>query len=85
YGMTIVAAVGQISRLAAWFDRYVIDGVVNLVSLATILSGSALKYNVTGQSQFYLLTILISVSLLFWVVLSGQWTVLTEFWSSWLQ
>ncbi|MFM7576578.1 MAG: NAD(P)H-quinone oxidoreductase subunit F, partial [Microcystaceae cyanobacterium] len=74
-----------ISRLAAWFDRYVIDGVVNLVSLATILSGSALKYNVTGQSQFYLLTILISVSLLFWVVLSGQWTVLTEFWSSWLQ
>ncbi|MFM7577188.1 MAG: NAD(P)H-quinone oxidoreductase subunit F, partial [Microcystaceae cyanobacterium] len=72
-------------RLAAWFDRYVIDGVVNLVSLATILSGSALKYNVTGQSQFYLLTIFMGVSLLFWVVLSGQWTVVTEFWSSWFQ
>jgi NAD(P)H-quinone oxidoreductase subunit 5 len=80
----VVAAVASISRLADWFDRYVIDGAVNLISLATIFSGSALKYNASGQSQFYLLTILMGVSLLFWVVLSGQWSLLREFWSSWM-
>ena len=84
YAVTVVAAVASISRLADWFDRYVIDGAVNLISLATIFSGSALKYNASGQSQFYLLTILMGVSLLFWVVLSGQWSLLREFWSSWI-
>ncbi len=82
YAYTVVAAVAYLSRLAAWFDRYVVDGAVNLVSLATIFSGSALKYNVSGQSQFYLLTILTGVSLLLWVVLNGQWPMMINYWSS---
>ncbi len=84
YEVTVVAAVGSIARLAAWFDRYIVDGAVNLVSLATIFSGNALKYNVSGQSQFYVLTIIIGVSLLMLFMLSGQWSLITGYWSSFL-
>lgn len=73
YQYTIVAFVSNLAKLTTWFDRYVIDGVVNLISLATFFSGSALKYNTSGQSQFYILTIIIGVSLLMWSILSGQW------------
>ena len=82
YELTVVAGVAFLAKLTSWFDRYVVDGVVNLVSLATIFSGNALKYNVSGQSQFYILTILLGVSLLLWSVLNGQWSILTNYWSS---
>ncbi|MEA5536058.1 NAD(P)H-quinone oxidoreductase subunit F [Crocosphaera sp. XPORK-15E] len=84
YEVTVVAGVAGISRLTAWFDRYIVDGAVNLVSLVTIFSGNALKYNVSGQSQFYVLTILIGVSVLMCFMLSGQWSIITNFWSSFL-
>jgi NAD(P)H-quinone oxidoreductase subunit 5 len=70
------------SILTAWIDRYIIDGLVNLVSLATIFSGSALKYNVSGQSQFYVLTILLGIGGLIWLLLNGQWSLITNYWSS---
>ena len=38
-----------------WFDRYVIDGFVNLVGVSTLFSGQALKYSTSGQSQLYIL------------------------------
>jgi NAD(P)H-quinone oxidoreductase subunit 5 len=82
YSFTVVWLVASLSKLASWFDRYVIDGLVNFVSLATIFGGNALKYNVSGQSQFYLLTILLGLSLLLWSVVSGQWTIVTNYWSS---
>jgi len=62
YRLSVVFAVSQISRLSNAIDRYVIDGVVNLVGLATIFSGESLKYSISGKSQFYLLTILVGVS-----------------------
>lgn len=64
YKVTIVWLVDRISRFNAWFDRYVLDGVVNLVGLASIFSGESLKYSISGQSQFYLLTILLGISIL---------------------
>lgn len=84
YEATVVAAVAAIAKITTWFDRYVIDGVVNLVSLVTIFGGSALKYNVTGQSQFYMLTILVGIAFLLWFSFDGQWTAIGQFWSSWL-
>ena len=63
YRLTIVFAVGLVSKIISWFDRYIIDGAVNFVGLATVLGGEGLKYNVTGQSQFYILTILIGLTL----------------------
>jgi NAD(P)H-quinone oxidoreductase subunit 5 len=90
YQVTVVWLVASVSKITTWIDRYVVDGLVNLVSLATIFSGSALKYNVTGQSQFYVLTILLGVGGLIWVVLNGQWSdtaitlreTVTNYWSS---
>jgi NAD(P)H-quinone oxidoreductase subunit 5 len=78
----VVLAVGSLSKITAWIDRYIIDGLVNLVSLATIFSGSALKYNVSGQSQFYVLTILLGIGGLIWLLLNGQWSLITNYWSS---
>lgn len=81
YQLTIVSFVSNLAKFTTWFDRYIIDGVVNLVSLVTIFSGSALKYNTSGQSQFYILTIIIGVSLLMWSILSGQWQNIINYWS----
>ncbi|WP_254566857.1 NAD(P)H-quinone oxidoreductase subunit F [Oscillatoria sp. HE19RPO] len=64
YKLTIVFAVGLVSRMVFWFDRYIVDGLVNLVGLFTVFSGQSLKYNVSGQTQFYALTILFGVAIL---------------------
>lgn len=64
YKVTIVAIVAFLSKISAWSDRYIVDGLVNLVGFATIFGGQSLKYSVSGQSQGYMLTILIGVSLL---------------------
>lgn len=81
YDYTVVLAVSKLSKFASWFDRYIVDGAVNLVSLVTIFTGNALKYNTSGQSQFYILTILIAVSLLMWTILNGQWHNIVDYWS----
>jgi NAD(P)H-quinone oxidoreductase subunit 5 len=82
YQITVIAAVSSLAKVTAWVDRYIVDGAVNLVSLATIFSSNALKYNVSGQSQFYLATMLIAIGLLLWSTLNGQWSVVTNYWSS---
>ena len=82
YEVTVIAAVSSLAKLTSWIDRYIVDGAVNLVSLATIFSSNALKYNATGQSQFYLATIVIGVGLLLWTMLNGQWSIVTNYWSS---
>ncbi len=73
YRLSIVFAVNQISRFSNWLDRYVVDGVVNFVGLASIFSGESLKYSVSGQSQGYMLTILVGVSLLGLVLTRFMW------------
>ena len=69
YRMTVVFAVEQSARLTSWFDRYIVDGLVNLVGMVTLFSGESLKYSSAGQSQLYVLTILLGVS--FFVTLVG--------------
>ncbi len=68
YRVTIVFAVGLVSKIIYWFDRYLVDGLINLVGLATLFSGESLKYNVSGQAQFYFLSILLGVILFVSVV-----------------
>lgn len=75
YKVTIVFIVGFISQIVFWFDRYLIDGVVNLVGLFTVLSGQTLKYNVSGQTQFYVLSILLGTALLGIVI---SWPLLSN-------
>lgn len=70
YRWTVVLAVDLASKLSAWLDRYVIDGVVNLIGFGTLFSGQSLKYSASGQSQFYLLTILMSGALLLMLLIN---------------
>jgi NAD(P)H-quinone oxidoreductase subunit 5 len=64
YRLTVVTAVSALSQFSNWFDRYVIDGLVNGLGFFSLLGGESLKYSITGQSQLYLLTIITGVSLL---------------------
>ncbi|MEB3274891.1 MAG: NAD(P)H-quinone oxidoreductase subunit F [Prochlorothrix sp.] len=83
YRVTVVWMVEQCSRLASWIDRYVIDGLVNAVGLATLLSGQGLKYSASGQSQAYVVTIVIGLAILL-VVITGV-TNLTDSFNQALQ
>ncbi|WP_404785682.1 NAD(P)H-quinone oxidoreductase subunit F [Altericista sp. CCNU0014] len=64
YRVTVVFVVASLSQITAWVDRYIVDGLVNAVGLASVLSGEGLKYSASGQSQFYMLTILLGVGVL---------------------
>ncbi len=61
YRYTIVAIVGLSSKAISLIDRYLVDGLVNLVGLATMLLGQGLKYNISGQVQSYALTIAVAL------------------------
>jgi NAD(P)H-quinone oxidoreductase subunit 5 len=63
YKLSVVLGVVQGSRLTAWFDRYVVDGFVNFVGVASIFGGESLKYTISGQSRNYLLTVFFGVFL----------------------
>lgn len=63
YQLSVVFGVSALSRLTAWVDRYVVDGLVNLVGLVTLFSGEGLKYVGFGKSQLYVMTILLGIAL----------------------
>lgn len=63
YNISVVLGVVQGARLTAWFDRYIVDGLVNFVGVASIFSGEGLKYTISGQSRNYLLTLFVGVIL----------------------
>ncbi|MDJ0843476.1 NAD(P)H-quinone oxidoreductase subunit F [Crocosphaera sp.] len=71
YRNTIVFVVGLVSQIISWFDRYLVDGVINLVGLATIFGGETLKYNASGQTQFYFLSIFLGVILFVGMIFSN--------------
>jgi NAD(P)H-quinone oxidoreductase subunit 5 len=64
YKVTVVYAVVGLSKVSAWIDRYIVDGLVNVVGFASIFAGEGLKYSVSGQSQTYMLTIVLSIGLI---------------------
>ena len=63
YRLTIVNVVARVSRLAFWFDRTVVDGVLNGVARLSLQSAEGLKLSVSGQSQSYVLTVLVAIVL----------------------
>jgi NAD(P)H-quinone oxidoreductase subunit 5 len=72
YEMTVVALVALSSKVASWVDRYVVDGLVNFVGIATLFGGQGLRYSASGQSQAYVVTILLGVAVL--LLLITTWT-----------
>jgi NAD(P)H-quinone oxidoreductase subunit 5 len=59
--------------VSAWIDRYIIDGLVNLVGIASLSAGQGLKYSVSGQSQSYMLTIVLSVVAIGFALMWSIW------------
>ncbi len=74
YQNTVVWAVYTLSQLTAWIDRYVVDGLVNLVGFATIFSSEGLKYGTSGQAQNYFLTITVGAGILGLIVAWLFWS-----------
>ncbi len=68
YRRSVVSWVSVLSQLGAWFDRYIIDGFINFVGLASMMGGQSLKYSISGQSQAYALTILIGITVIGFLV-----------------
>ncbi len=64
YNKTIIWLVYQFSQLIAWIDRYVIEGFVNSVGVATIFGSEGLKYGTSGQVQSYFFTITVGAGAL---------------------
>jgi len=63
YKLTIVFVVAVVSNVIYWIDRFIVDGVVNLVGLTAMFSGQTLRYNTSGQTQFYALSIVLGVAI----------------------
>lgn len=72
YRFTVVWVVERLSWASSWFDRYIVDGLVNSVGLASLMGGESLKYSISGRSQGYILTIVVGVGLL---ALLMTWTM----------
>jgi len=75
YRSSVVGSVDIVSRLTDWFDRYLVDGLVNLVGLASIFGGETLKYSTTGKTQFYVLTIAVGLVM---IVLLMSWPLIAD-------
>ncbi len=75
YRSSVVLAVDVVSRITSWLDKYLVDGLINLVGTATAASGQSLRYSTTGKSQFYMLTILLGISAL---ILWATWPFLSH-------
>jgi NADH-quinone oxidoreductase subunit L len=59
-----------VSRAVGWLDRYLVDGIVNLLSAWTLSAGDRLRRIQTGQPQDYVYGVAFGVLLLIvWI----QW------------
>jgi NAD(P)H-quinone oxidoreductase subunit 5 len=74
YRVTIILGVAVLSKITDWIDRFIVDGFINAIGLASILSGESLKFSNSGQSQSYVLTILVGISV---IGLMLAWSFLT--------
>lgn len=64
YRILVIQPVASAAKVFDWVERYVIDGLVNLVGVVSLLSGETLKYSNVGRSQIYIFTIAVCVMLL---------------------
>jgi NADH:ubiquinone oxidoreductase subunit 5 (subunit L)/multisubunit Na+/H+ antiporter MnhA subunit len=58
-----------LSILQGWFDKWVVDGLVNLIGGATKLTGRTLRFVQTGVVQNYLLIVFLGVLVIAWTYL----------------
>ena len=68
---SIAASSLGFSRLIGWIDRYVVDGVLNVLSAWTLSAGDLLRRMQSGQAQDYLYGV--AFGLLALIILSQVW------------
>ncbi len=61
------------ARLVEWIDRFIVDGLVNMVSLMLILGAEGLKYTISGRMQAYILTIMVGLALVTMLLWQLSW------------
>jgi len=64
YGWVFLGLGGAVMRAAGLFDRYVVDGLVNLVGWLARQLGLGLRYVQTGREETYLLLVFLGVVLI---------------------
>ena len=64
YRITIVNVVASFARLAGWFDRNVVDGVLHGLARVSLQSAEGLKLSISGQTQTYVLTVIAAIVIL---------------------
>jgi NADH-quinone oxidoreductase subunit L len=62
---------GRVAAASWWFDREVVDGTVNAIGRATLLSGRGLRQVQTGRVQNYALGIALGL-----IVMAGSYLIL---------
>lgn len=62
------------SALWGWFDRNVVDGLVNLVGWITKTFGGALRYVQTGVAQQYIFLLVVAVLIICGAVFAGHYS-----------
>jgi NADH-quinone oxidoreductase subunit L len=56
------------ARIIGWFDRYIVDGVLNVVSAWTVAAGDRLRRIQTGRVQDYVLGVAVGVlAIVVWI------------------
>jgi NADH-quinone oxidoreductase subunit L len=53
-----------LARLVGWIDRYLVDGVLNMLSAWTLMAGNRLRYIQSGRAQDYVYGVALGVLLL---------------------
>jgi NADH-quinone oxidoreductase subunit L len=64
YGALYRGVILGFSRLIGWLDRYLVDGVVNVLSALTLRAGHRLRYIQSGRAQDYVYCVAFGVLLL---------------------
>ncbi len=60
-----------LARVVGWTDRYIVDGVLNVVSAWTLTAGDDLRTIQTGKAQDYVYGVAVGVlALILWMKLS---------------
>jgi NADH-quinone oxidoreductase subunit L len=70
------------SALAAWFDRHIIDGMVNGVAWLCSAAAAQLRRLQTGQAQFYVMVVVLSLLAGLVALLGGGVSMPTSLWGS---